>query len=279
MSKQLIKKYNILAKKSLGQNFLIDTEKVQDIANIIKVTNANIIEVWPWYWALTELLLHQNPESLYLVELDQDMIEIIHKRQEVGELQTQNIDFQIFHQDVLTFSPDFERYSVIANIPYYITSPILYHFLYEVQKLPENMVILMQKDVADKIIGGKKKKSSVLSLMTQKKCYVKEKLFVPKESFSPIPKVESSVLLFQTHDLYTEVADQDFLEIIKIWFSEPRKKLINNFKKSIYDLSIIEKFICLQWYDLNFRGEDGDISFWIRLVKELIVDNDKITLK
>jgi 16S rRNA (adenine1518-N6/adenine1519-N6)-dimethyltransferase len=104
---------------------------------------------------------------------------------------------------------------VIANIPYYITSPILRHFLYNIPNTPENMVIMMQKDVANKIIGGKKDKTSVLRLLIEKKSCVSEKLFVPKESFFPVPKIESSVLLFQPHKKYEDVDDALFLELIK----------------------------------------------------------------
>jgi len=113
---------HIRAKKSLGQNFLIDEEALSDIAHSVRVEGKNIIEVGPGYGALTDHLIEQKPETLTLVELDTDMIKILEKKY------TENI--AILHQDVLQFSPGFQNYSVIANIPYYITSPILFHFLY-----------------------------------------------------------------------------------------------------------------------------------------------------
>ena len=139
----------------------------------------------------------------------------------------QATSIQIFQQDILKFIPEFKNYSVIANIPYYITSPILHHFLYDIENIPEKMVILMQKDVGDKILartsshktspsaplltgeGSKRKsKSSVLSLMIAKKCYAEEKLCVPKECFVPAPKIESSVLLFELHKHYRDIDDE-----------------------------------------------------------------------
>ena len=148
---EIIRKYQIQAKKSLGQNFLINDGILEKIATATKVKEKNIIEVGPGYGALTERLLDINPTSLTLVELDADMVKILESRIENEELKIGEVDFQILKQDVLTYNPVFEDYSVIANIPYYITSPILFHFLYEVERRPEHMVILLQKDVGDKI--------------------------------------------------------------------------------------------------------------------------------
>lgn len=272
MSQKIIKKYGILAKKSLGQNFLIDDEKLQDIWWVLNIFGENIVEVWPGYGALTEILLSKKPKSLYLVELDRDMVKILKDREESQDVSTEGVDFQIFHQDVLEYVPEFQKYSVIANIPYYITSPILRHFLYDIENIPENMLILMQKDVADKIVWKGKNKSSVLSLMVQKKCKVQEKVYVPKESFLPIPKVESSAVLFQKHNDYESVNDEEFLRLIKAWFLAPRKKLIKNLISGWYEKKKIEEFLCLQWYDTNFRWEDWDIEFWIGLMNFLKVD-------
>lgn len=228
----------------------------------------NIVEVWPWYWALTEKILEKKPKSLTLVELDQDMINILNERIKSWELKIQNgevknkislstegfipldnSNFQIKNIDILKYTPDFEDYIVIANIPYYITSPILRRFLYDIEDTPEKMLILMQKDVGDKILqwqlwDDEKVKSSVLSLFVSKKCNVEEVLFVWKENFEPSPKVESSVLLFEAHNLYKEVDDNVFLDIIKKWFSSPRKKLVKNlvmwgFKKKRFYLFLM----------------------------------------
>jgi len=176
-------------------------------------------------------------------------------------------------------------YSVIANIPYYITSPILRHFLYNLEKKPEKMVILMQKDVWEKIIhtspptplltGGEgsirfnKIKSSVLGLLVAKKCMVKEILFVWKENFVPIPKVESSVLLFEKHDLYGDIDDEKFLKIIKKWFSAVRKKLVKNFIMWWYEKQYILDIFKELWFNENIRWEDLDIKEWCELVEEI----------
>ncbi len=269
MSLEIIKKYNIWAKKSLGQNFLIDEDILESIALGIDVSGKNIIEVWPGYGALTQKLLLQKPKKLQLVELDSDMIGVLEERISNGELSVDDIDFQIHQEDILKFIPSSKEYSVIANIPYYITSPILRHFSYGVPYLPEKMLILMQRDVADKILGGKKNKTSVLRLFIEKKYTVSQKILVPKESFHPIPKVESSVLLFEKHNKFWDVDDEKFLEVIKAWFSEPRKKLIKNLVKWGYEKEKIIDFYKENNLWENVRGEDLSVEIWCEMVGKI----------
>lgn len=269
MSQEILKKYSIRAKKALGQNFLVDDNIVEEIAQSVTVEWKNIVEVGPGYWALTEKLLKQEPSHLDLVELDTDMIEILNDRTNNGDFHVNNTQFKINNIDVLKYEPSFDTYDVIANIPYYITSPILRHFLYDVENKPENMVILMQDDVWEKILGKWKNKSSVLSLFIEKKCYVSEVIKVPKECFVPAPKVESSVLLFEKHNDFWDTDDEQFLKIIKKGFWEPRKKLSKNLIKGWYSKEkISEVFIKLELWE-NIRWEDLNIDEWIALTKEL----------
>lgn len=268
MSQDIIKKYNIFAKKWLWQNFLINEEILDQIWNIVNVQWKNIVEVWPWYWALTEKLCVKNPLNLDLVELDKDMVKILEDR-------IKNKDFwdfkniEINHIDVLKFIPKQKNYSVIANIPYYITSPILKYFLYKLENKPEKMVILMQKDVWDKIIKKHKNKSSVISLFIEKKSKVSEKIFVWPENFSPAPKVDSSVLLFESHNEFDNVSDNEFLNLIHAWFSENRKKVIKNLEKWWYNKNLIlEIFNDLEIKE-TARAEELWIEIWIKILNKI----------
>lgn len=275
MSLEILKKYKIKAKKALWQNFLVNDSIVEEIANTIEVTWKNIVEVWPGYWALTEKLILQKPKNLSLVELDSDMIEILEKRIKAWDFDLEWINFNINKIDVLKFEPDYEEYSVIANIPYYITSPILRHFLYDVKNKPKNMVILMQRDVWDKIISWQivwkkwKVKNSVLSLFVSKKSYVDEVIIVWKENFVPSPKVESSVLLFEAHDNFSDIDDDIFLETIKKWFWEPRKMLMRNLTNSWYEKEYIMKLFKILWINETVRWEDLDIVKWCEIVRHI----------
>jgi len=278
MTENIFKKYKIKAKKSLGQNFLVNEEIVEKISNQLDLNWKNIIEVWPWYGALTEKILNKNPKSLKLIELDLDMIDILNDRIKNWELNINSTDFEIINTDVLKYIPGLKDYFVIANIPYYITSPILKHFLYDVENKPEKMLILMQKDVGDKIIQWQlekeqitkknKNKTSVLSLFIAKKAKVKEVLFVWKQNFIPAPKVESSVLLFEKHNLYNNIDDLEFLDFIKKWFSEPRKKLIKNLLKNWLDKEKLLKTFSVLNLSENTRAEELNLEKWISFIEE-----------
>ena len=269
MTLNIFKKYCIKAKKSLWQNFLVNEVILEEIVESVLIKWRNIVEVGPWYWALTEKIIQKKPKNLTLVELDNDMINIIKDRVKNKDLNIDWINFEIKNSDILEYEAEYKNYSVIANIPYYITSPILRHFLYKVENTPKSMLILMQNDVWDKILGWKKNKTSVLSLFITKKCFVKKILFVWKENFIPEPKVESSVLLFKKHDLHIDIEDEDFLRIIKIWFSEPRKKLIKNLIKWGFTKELIIQAFLKLWIEDNSRWEDLNISIWYKLIKEI----------
>ncbi len=265
MSEQIIHEFWISAKKSLGQNFLQDEDILEAMSQLLHVWGKNIIEIWPWYWALSSYISSQKPQNLELIELDRDMVSILQKRNIRGDFWRWNI--HILQQDVLKYVPEFSKYSVIANIPYYITSPILRKFLYESKNMPEEMCILMQKDVAEKICKSKKNTNSFLSLMIEKKAIAREKIYVPPTAFFPVPKVDSSVVVFTTHDTYKEIDDDVFLWYLKAWFSAPRKKLIKNLQNSGYNVSILEKIFCQKWWSQNIRAEELHINDWISLIQ------------
>ncbi len=277
MSREILEKYKIKAKKKLGQNFLVSKKVVTEISEVIEVENKNIIEVGPGYWALTEKLLERNPKSLHLVELDPDMIAILEDRIDNWDLIIWETDFKINRKDILKYVPspslslegEEYKYDVIANIPYYITSPILRHFLYDLDNKPDNMVILMQQDVWEKILKSNRNKTSVLSLLVDKKASVTGQIFVSKDNFVPAPKVESSVLLFESHDLYDDIADEKFLKIIKTWFAAARKKLSKNLEKWGFDKKQVIKILESMWYNDNSRWEDLNIKDWCELVSKL----------
>lgn len=274
MSLEILKKYWIKAKKSLWQNFLVNKDILKTIVNFLNISWEDIIEVWPWYWALTEELLKENLKSLTLIELDKDMIEILKKRIKENDLNIWWINFFIENKDILIFSTELKNYIVIANIPYYITSPILRHFLYELENKPKKMIILMQKDVWDKIMlwndkSLKSNKTSVLSLIISKKCYVKKIVNVWKQDFIPSPKVDSVVLYFEFHHLYNNINDEIFLDFIKIWFKEPRKKLIKNLTNSWYKKEKLLEIFKTLWLDENVRAEELSLEIWLKLIELL----------
>lgn len=263
----IIKEFHIKAKKSFWQNFLINTVVLETIAKEFNIEWKNIVEVGPGYWALTDYLLKEKPASLTLVELDRDMIAVLESRIGKWELYIKNTDFEIVNQDVLKYEPKYEKYFVIANIPYYITSPILKRFLYDTTHKPEAMLILMQKEVAEKIVS-RKNKTSVLSLFIQKKAQVSKVIDVKNTDFKPAPKVDSTVLKFESHSLYTDYDDEKFLEFIKIAFKEPRKFLIKNLSSN-YEISKLEKMFDELSLDRKIRAEDVQIEDYLEMMGKI----------
>lgn len=263
----IIKEFHIKAKKSFGQNFLINTSVLETIASEFNIEWKNIVEVGPGYGALTQYLLAEQPDSLTLVELDRDMIAVLETRIGKWELDTKNTDFEIKNQDVLLYEPKYEKYFVIANIPYYITSPILKRFLYDTKHKPEAMLILMQKEVAEKIVS-RKNKTSVLSLFIQKKAHTSKVIDVKNTDFKPAPKVDSIVLKFESHSLYSDSDDEKFLEFIKIAFKEPRKFLIKNLA-SKYEISKLEQVFDELWLDKKIRAEDVQIEDYLKMMEKI----------
>lgn len=262
---------NIRAKKSLWQNFLIDENILQIIANSSEISDKNIIEVGPGYGALTDFIIEKNPKNLDLVELDDDMIKILEKK--FRDFYPDFVDkITIHHIDVLEFLPKYSNYSLIANIPYYITSPILFHFLYNPNFAnPEEMVILMQKEVGEKILENlKKPKFSYLSLAMYQACEGIEKIvFVPSEAFNPAPKVDSIVLKFVTKKNRNLDFDLKMLDFWDICFAQPRKTLISNLKSANFDskkiLSILENL----WYSASIRAEAIRKEDWQKIFAEI----------
>jgi 16S rRNA (adenine1518-N6/adenine1519-N6)-dimethyltransferase len=303
----------IKAKKNLGQNFLIDEEALTDIARSLDIAGRHIIEVGPGYGALTNYILSHHPETLDLVELDPDMIEILDERYMGDEvaptiLGEDNVLIKttpvaIHHQDVLKYTPQYENYSVIANIPYYITSPILFHFLYpetpfvkgDVTKWqrdfvsenteknplpppsapplqrrfipPEVMVIMMQEEVGEKILAGRNKTPhhSYLSLAMELACTDIEIVqYVGRESFDPAPRVDSIVLKFSVRESRDREKEEELLKLWRIAFTHPRKTLMSNLRWSHYDIETMKKWLSECGYDEKIRAEAVRKEDWER---------------
>ena len=277
--KSLLKSKNLWAKKGLGQNFLVD-EKVLDIivsaANLTKTDN--VIEVGPGTGFLTEKLL-EKAGHITSIELDKSMCGILKER--FGE----DKRFELVNEDILdcdinkiveTRRRDVDvapsgshDYKVVANIPYYITSPLLKKFL-QAENPPTLMVLFVQKEVAEKVCG--KTGKSLITIETQ--LFGKPEIvgFVSSSSFYPAPKVDSAILKIEVYDepLVPKNQLKDFLRIVKFGFSQKRKKLSNTLAAGLH-VSNKEMSEILKKADIdpNLRAENLEIGDWKRLQKRL----------
>jgi len=264
----IVKKYKLTFKKSLGQNFLID---VNILENIIKHAGidrtSGVIEIGPGIGALTEqLAIHANKVVAY--EIDRRLLPILE------DTLKDYANIQIIHQDILkadvqsmineTFSPD-QAVHVVANLPYYITTPILMKLLQD--KLPiTSLTVMIQKEVAERMAAKPNSKAyGSLSIAVQYYTKAEVVMTVPKSVFMPQPNVDSSILRLTMRDnppVY--VANEDyFFSIIQASFAQRRKTLRNNlsrFLKEKYDKEMISKVLNECGIDGARRGESLTIN-------------------
>ncbi len=273
---QLLNKHNLYADKSLGQNFLINPEIIKQIikASEIKPID-NIVEIGPGLGILTnELLKHAN--KVHAIELDRNIIKYLEKTF------SNNPKFELEKGNALKAQLPQEPYKLIANIPYYITSPILSHFLqpsteprkagrtstFSRQLRPTLIVLLVQKEVAEKICA-KQGDHNVLSLQTQ--IFGKPEIVanVGANNIYPAPKVESAILKITTYPEPLIKNTHNFIELIKACFSQKRKTIANTIanKTKIPKSEIEEKLITLN-INPKERPQNLSIEQWKELIKD-----------
>lgn len=219
-------KYGARANKAMGQNFLINDDIIEGIVSASLIEpDVPLVEIGPGLGVLTRKLA-PRVQKMWAVELDSHKISILNK-----ELRDQPIE--IIHQDALKLNlKDLwgdKRGYLVGNLPYYITSPLIMHFLEQADHL-RGMTIMVQKEVADRIAAGPGGKAyGILSIAVQISAKVTKVMDVSPSSFYPIPKVVSAVIKL---DLRTypgfNVNKTDFFRIVKAAFSQRRKTLGNS---------------------------------------------------
>ncbi|MFC1655533.1 16S rRNA (adenine(1518)-N(6)/adenine(1519)-N(6))-dimethyltransferase RsmA [Patescibacteria group bacterium] len=262
---ELLNKYNMRPKKSLGQNFLMDANVVQKIVQAANATKQDcIIEIGPGLGILTKELA-KTGAGVVSVELDSGAIPLLE-----SELKNYS-NVKIINEDALKFSPPSGKYKVVANIPYYITSPLISHFLKNKNR-PTKMVILIQKEVAEKICA-KEGKLSVLAINVL--IFGKPKIVtkVSRGCFHPVPKVESAVLEIDMFDkpLVEEENLEKFFKIVHAGFAHKRKTLLNSFIRSIdIDVDTAREAIEKSGVSPTARAQHLSIDDWKRLSNNIL---------
>lgn len=238
------------AKKSLGQNFLNDQGVLMKIINAADLKEDDyIVEVGPGKGVLTRELA-KNVNRVTAIELDERMLELLKDIPGV----------ELIHGDALKWRPPEEEYKVVANIPYYITSPLISHFL-EAKVRPTKMVLLIQKEVAEKICA-EPGKLNVLALHVQ--VFGKPRIVckVSPGAFRPMPKVDSAVLEIDVYDKPLVEDYRTFFGIMHRAFSHKRKTLQNSLQAPA---EVFEK----AGIDPMARPQHLSIDEWQVLVNEL----------
>ena len=255
---------HIKAKKSLGQNFLIDREVLEKIVSITNITNKNILEIGPGSGNLTTYILKQKPKKLYVVEKDDDLATLLKEKFDT--------EIEIINDDILKVSEDKisdQKLSVFGNLPYNISTEILSKWILNIGSnfWFESLVLMFQKEVADRIISEFNNSNyGRLSILSSWKLNVKKILDIKPQSFSPRPKINSSLLLFTPRENFFRLKDPKNLEkITRIFFSQRRKMLKKPFNQVFANgKQVAEKF----GIDLNLRPQNLEPEVYFKLVKE-----------
>lgn len=253
-------------KKKYGQNFLNDKEEI--LNKIIEVSNVNeeseILEIGPGQGALTALLV-ERVKKLTCIEIDKDLENGLRKKFDKKE------NYSLVMGDVLEV--DFKKYlnagtKVVANIPYYITSPIINKII-ENKDLIDEAYIMVQKEVGERICAKSGKERSVLTLAVEYYGEANYLFTIPREFFNPIPNVDSafiSIKFYKDKRYEDKISEDLFFKYIKAAFSNKRKNIVNNFSTLGYSKNEIKELLQELEVSENERAENISIEKFIEII-------------
>ena len=254
----------IYAKKSLGQNFLTDRNVLEKIVNITSIKDKTILEVGPGTGNLTSFILKNNPKKLFVVEKDNDLANNLNVN--FGEQLT------IINDDILNIDENLlseNKVTVFGNLPYNISTEILSKWIINLKEnfWFDHLVLMFQKEVAERIISNFNSSTyGRLSILVNWKLNVKKICDIKPESFSPRPKVDSSLLYFTPKKNFYKFKDPKNLEkVTRIFFSQRRKMLKKPFNQLFNgDKKILDKLKI----NLNLRPQNLDSNTYYKLTSE-----------
>lgn len=274
--KKILEQNDIIVKKQYGQNFLLDDNILKNIVKSAELKkDTNVIEIGPGLGFLTNYL-QQATTNVLCYEIDEQMVE------HLNEL---NYNISIINDDFLkrNLNKDFKNIfdnsnniTLVANLPYYITTPILLKVLEETTRI-DKMIVMMQTEVAKRLCGKPSTKDyNALSVLIQYFTNPRIIFNVSPKSFFPEPNVESSVVMIEKkEEPLLEVKNLDFfLKFNRNIFSQRRKTLYNNIQKAYnYDKELIKKIIEENNLDESVRSEELDVSQIVKLANDFYINS------
>lgn len=275
---QILLEHGISVKKKFGQNFLLDKNVLSKIATSLSGESVkNVIEIGPGLGFLTNELV-KEASNLVLYEIDDEMVSFLSTKSFPHTI-IRNIDIlQVnLEKEIKEYFND-EKVSLIANLPYYITTAILTKFLTETKQV-ENMVVMMQKEVAERICGKPKTKDyNALSVFIQYYSNAKILFNVSPQSFYPAPDVESSVVLIKRKEIINKALNDDkFNKFVKDIFSQRRKTLMNNLSKAMTlnneEKLRVKDILTKQGHSLSVRSEELSVDEIVNLFNDIYNKN------
>lgn len=271
-TKFILKKYNISANKKLGQNFLIDDDIIQNIIDAAELKETDlVIEIGPGLGTLTSKLL-EKAGKVIAIELDEKMLKVLNDRFSLYN------NFILINNDVLKVDlnkiieenlEQLKSVKIVANLPYYITTPIIMKLLESKLKI-ETITVMVQKEVADRITATPGDKlSGSITYSVDYYAKAEEVVFVSKSCFMPSPEVDSAVIKLEIRkEPKVNVLNEEmFFKVIKASFMQRRKTLINGLMNSgiIKDREKLNTILKEANIDSNIRGEKLTIEQFANL--------------
>lgn len=278
-TKRILNRYGIKAKKKYGQNFLIDDNILSSIVNSADINeNELIIEIGPGLGNLTNYILENSSYAL-LIEIDDNMITILKDRfQNKG-------NFCLINKDILKLNIDeeiekieknigikFHNVKIVANLPYYITTPIIFKLLQDTSRINE-IIVMVQKEVAERMVAKSNTKDyGILTLMVKYLSEAKIEFMVPKEAFIPSPNVTSAIIKLKKNKKYNVKDEKTFFDLIHCSFAQRRKTIINSLSSTKFN-NLSKEQITKLFEKLNIntnsRAEQLNIEDFIRISDEI----------
>ena len=254
----------IKAKKSLGQNFLTDKNILEKIANVTSINNKTIVEIGPGTGNLTSFILKKNPKKFYVIEKDNDLV--------INLKDNFKNQITIIHDDVLKIDETTlfkDKVTVFGNLPYNISTEILSKWIINLKDnfWFDHLVLMFQKEVADRIISKFNKSSyGRLSILSNWKLNIEKICDIKPESFSPKPKIDSSLLFFSPKKNFYKIKDSKNLEkITRIFFNHRRKMLKKPFNLLFNgNQKILDKLKI----NVNLRPQNLNFDIYYQLTNE-----------
>ena len=254
----------IKAKKSLGQNFLINKNILEEIVNVTDIQDKTVLEIGPGTGNLTSYILKKNPKQIFVIEKDNDLANILRNKF--------NNKITIINDDVLKIDETTlfkDKVTVFGNLPYNISTEILSKWIINLKSnfWFDCMILMFQKEVADRIIAKLNTSNyGRLSIISNWKLNIQKICDIKPEAFSPKPKIESSLLLFYPKKNFIKINDPKNLEkVTRIFFNQRRKMLKKPFNQLFNgDKYILEKLKI----DLNLRPQNLSFETYYKITLE-----------
>ncbi|MDB9717652.1 16S rRNA (adenine(1518)-N(6)/adenine(1519)-N(6))-dimethyltransferase RsmA [Candidatus Pelagibacter sp.] len=251
----------IRAKKSLGQNFLIDREVLEKITNVVQIKDKTILEVGPGTGNLTSFILKKNPKKMFVIEKDDELA--------INLSETFKDQLTIINDDILQVDENLifkNKVTVFGNLPYNISTEILSKWITQTKDefWFNNLILMFQKEVADRIIAKFNTSDyGRLSILSNWKLNVEKICDIKPESFSPRPKIDSSLLFFSPKKNFYKIKDPKNLEkVTRIFFNHRRKMLKKPFNQLFNGDQRVLNEVKI---DLNLRPQNLDFDTYYQL--------------